>query len=444
MLKSDDQLRALALGTKKPAHIFRRLLSSPTTRSAPSYFGGLPILPPSTAWPRLSTGEHCSFIGQIDLGSLQASALLAPLPSQGSLLFFADTDTTRVAPESGLEGAVLFVPGTTAGLTEAVPPATLMTLYGSQGDPRWWFDDANGKSSLAGVFPRWPVEGVLVDTFQPYHPGSPTGLVNEADHDPDFFDEVDRYAAVTEAMQDQAWKRALGFAPSRAVADTLVSSFAKRGTDWPFHSPERGRAWMPDEAWPYVWINVRIAAAKLLEQCRRTKNDTAAIATVASEWLQKAPSGRAFEEVVAEEKDAIRSWLASLHVGSPPVIEGYKINNVIAESVVVGADFVFGYAPHLASRLPPALHRLVESRAAPCRTWGGETQLMQHQLLGHPSDVQGAPARMEPDHTLLMQFDSDDATFWMWGDAGVLQFWIRPEDLSARRFDRVVLTAEGF
>jgi uncharacterized protein YwqG len=37
---------------------------------------------------------------------------------------------------------------------------------------------------------------------------------------------------------------------------------------------------------------------------------------------------------------------------------------------------------------------------------------------------------------LLFQLDSDDNAGMMWGDAGCLYFWIRDEDLRARRFDR--------
>ena len=38
---------------------------------------------------------------------------------------------------------------------------------------------------------------------------------------------------------------------------------------------------------------------------------------------------------------------------------------------------------------------------------------------------------------LLLQVDSDDAAGMMWGDSGLLYFWIRDDDLAARRFERV-------
>ena len=38
---------------------------------------------------------------------------------------------------------------------------------------------------------------------------------------------------------------------------------------------------------------------------------------------------------------------------------------------------------------------------------------------------------------LLLQVDSDEAAGMMWGDSGMLYFWIRDDDLAARRFERV-------
>jgi uncharacterized protein YwqG len=86
-----------------------------------------------------------------------------------------------------------------------------------------------------------------------------------------------------------------------------------------------------------------------------------------------------------------------------------------------------------------------------------------HKLLGHPQPVQGAmeeevalvtggvycgdascysdprAAKLKQDAgrwRLLLQVDTDDKTSMMWGDAGMLYFWIREDDLQARRFDR--------
>ncbi len=89
-----------------------------------------------------------------------------------------------------------------------------------------------------------------------------------------------------------------------------------------------------------------------------------------------------------------------------------------------------------------------------------------HRLLGHPDEVQGGEMRLcvvtaqdaegyfasdqygNYDHheelieemrrwRLLAQFASDSNTDMCWGDGGLIYFWIREEDLTARRFERV-------
>jgi len=88
-----------------------------------------------------------------------------------------------------------------------------------------------------------------------------------------------------------------------------------------------------------------------------------------------------------------------------------------------------------------------------------------HQLLGLPDEIQdamelqcqltshgintGDPDGYEDsrvkeleegaaDWRLLLQIDSDEeGPGWMWGDTGMLYFWIREQDLANKRFDRV-------
>ena len=61
-----------------------------------------------------------------------------------------------------------------------------------------------------------------------------------------------------------------------------------------------------------------------------------------------------------------------------------------------------------------------------------------HRMLGKPYELQHS--NMAPGYLLLLQIDSDfhpNGPGWTWCDCGVLYFFIKPEDLAARRFDRV-------
>jgi len=96
----------------------------------------------------------------------------------------------------------------------------------------------------------------------------------------------------------------------------------------------------------------------------------------------------------------------------------------------------------------------------------------RHLLLGHPDLVQNdmhlevqlasngmyvgdssgysdarakALAAGAKDWVLLLQIDSDDdCPGWMWGDAGRLYFWIRKQDLSAKRFDKAWMVLQCY
>ncbi|WP_171697411.1 DUF1963 domain-containing protein [Methylomonas sp. ZR1] len=63
-----------------------------------------------------------------------------------------------------------------------------------------------------------------------------------------------------------------------------------------------------------------------------------------------------------------------------------------------------------------------------------------HRCLGYGYCVQHA-AYQHRDKVLLLEVQSDPALFTNFGD-GALQFWIRPEDLAARRFDQAFVTSE--
>ena len=65
-----------------------------------------------------------------------------------------------------------------------------------------------------------------------------------------------------------------------------------------------------------------------------------------------------------------------------------------------------------------------------------------HQMLGYPVYIQDED--MAPGKVLLLQLDTDDDTGWMWGDMGMIYFWIAPQELDARNFDDVRLILECY
>jgi uncharacterized protein YwqG len=64
-------------------------------------------------------------------------------------------------------------------------------------------------------------------------------------------------------------------------------------------------------------------------------------------------------------------------------------------------------------------------------------------MLGRGRVIQTAADEMAREHVLLLQLSPDEALGWDLGDNGALQYWIRPADLAARRFEQSVLTFES-
>lgn len=68
-------------------------------------------------------------------------------------------------------------------------------------------------------------------------------------------------------------------------------------------------------------------------------------------------------------------------------------------------------------------------------------RIPQHQVLGAPWLLQSA-ALDHADKVLLLQIFSDRALEVLWGDVGIVQYWVAKPDLRAGRFDRVFATME--
>ena len=116
-----------------------------------------------------------------------------------------------------------------------------------------------------------------------------------------------------------------------------------------------------------------------------------------------------------------------------PEVEALRLTDAEAEILIEARDAVYGALPH---------HQV---GGFPDPVQGDEMEL-ECQLVsnglycgdssGYSSPQAAALRAGVQDWRLLLQFDSDDGLGVMWGDAGLLYFWIREQDARAGRFDR--------
>lgn len=96
---------------------------------------------------------------------------------------------------------------------------------------------------------------------------------------------------------------------------------------------------------------------------------------------------------------------------------------------------------------PSGLHRLFGHSSNVQGDMQLEAELVSHGLYCGDSSGYNDPQRQSLESNadkwlLLLQLDSDEAAGTMWGDVGMLYFWIREDDLEQRRFERAWLSLQ--
>lgn len=113
---------------KRLARPSLRIRTSPTSLDAlkpgQSRIGGAPDLPPAFQWPR-HDGLGLSYLAQLDLADLAAQPAVLPLPRQGSLAFFYDSEqrTWGFDPKDRGSAVVAYFPGPASSLVRTAIPA---------------------------------------------------------------------------------------------------------------------------------------------------------------------------------------------------------------------------------------------------------------------------------------------------------------------------------
>jgi len=413
-----------------------------------SYLGGAPRLPAGLDWPRTADGRGLSFLGQIHLPELPAAACRSLLPASGTLFFFVNSGDELTGVDEAGGAAVLQAEDDLRAVPPRDPPAHVMAAHGEEAHYALpWLSDIGPVPEAPKLFPRWPVELRALRTY-PHRYHGPAKLDGGA---------LDAYGEMAFDKQWDAFEAAFGPAPARDLSDGWAQELR-----W------------PDPAWPPAWIHVQVLAAQLADRARqgrrRAEADSktgrdrgakarlpayAALEAAAGGWWRRAAASP-FTPVPQADRDALRAWLAALDAyelkgflqrfAAParterlPDFAPRDLNDLLRRAAVAGGDACLGYGA--AALLPAETVERLAPRHAPAHRAGSMRQMRRHQLLGLPREVQNA-AEDFADHVLLAQFDYDDAMFWHWGDVGVIQFWIRPEDLAARRFERAVASFEG-
>lgn len=496
---TEQQLREHLFSSHDESVMWRRLYPPSYDRKSTSYFGGKPLLAKGVEWPRsFDNSSSLMFVGQLDLADVPDFSQRNLLPKTGMLYFFfgGDDDTPIgrlgrvVADFTGSSKIIRERPNDVAPMVDGYAPAQCGWLKKEQIFSFKYYKE----------FPRYDVEPVLCRFFRDHHPTYHWGETGR------------RYQEIWKREQSREIVKAFGkpygrWTPSgcdyyrSGPEETLLPS---QESNSPPLAPEvyglqpriGSEPWLPDSKWPYCWLFVEIAVAKIVKSAEyrgrevkmhhgATHGDYYAAHLKrwqkniddANRWLGRVSQNDYFKVLSDADHSEFRLWLMSIgqpelnldpHLDSKkakyeqaiqkwktlgrrgqfPAAPNYsgghdpfwqgRINEHIATSLMRGVELCLVEGFKEFSLIPPGVVEFFQWRHAPLSDGG--RSFVRHQLLGAPRIMQQLGMQLAENHILLMQFDTDDPLHWMWGDVGLLQFWIKKEDLLRRRFDNVLVT----
>lgn len=441
---SDAEVVARIEAQSVPAIWLHRLRPMHDRDAATSYFGGLPRLAPDLAWPRTrKEGLALPLVAQIDCSQIPAVSGGENLPRTGTLYFFVHPHT-EFEPEE-CRGHVLYSPRAASELPVSAPPANprlchedgyILSGYDE------WIDPETMPDLMPVRYEQWAIEPLTVETFA----RNATWQIQQAlyrGHD-------SRKSGVVSHRLEQLFRGVVCNAQMRASGKHIAEDRPR--LDQPIATAENGYPW----CWLFVlahaghWLqagrNHAAATSDPMQASRYPEHQRDAIggamarlAKEAASWVEIARTHAPDEPVSRKDKEAFTAWLA--HVAESMTFahdwnERFAYQLPAARGVDSAARQLIATSPRARDLLPPYFFEV-------SRYWAERSPYGLHQMLGHASNEQSQADRLGKDHALLLQLASDGGMNWMWGDCNTLQFWIRLQDLAARRFDKVVVTFAG-
>lgn len=384
-----------------------------------SYWGGVPLVPADLPWPGFTTSDggwrSLSFIGQFDCAAIPADGRLGLMPEMGLLQLFLDLDWG-----THWQFRFQFIDADPATLRPAIPPHDLPKLYDS---PKAW-GWPQSEAEWPSILPRFSFDPVLIK-----------GRDLPAPMDED------------EASARRIW-------PGSIDVPTELSALPGAIVNSQYHSNSYdadGRLLRPYANFPHDWRAVTITMGFLLVELRRGHLDRfvkrgelpqdevdAIKAEAAAEidyWRDLAASHAPHEAVSPADSDAI--WA---------MFQGYQPVSMfcLTEAVNASIEATLAGQADRPNILPTEAFDLVRHRhALGSRGEHGLHINAPDRMLGPPCCPQELAEERSEEWLLLLQLSGNDGLAHYFGE-GVYQFWIRPDDLAQRRFDRVELTAEAY
>lgn len=454
-----DEIERVLDDNATPAILLRRLWPVGAEATGASWLGGWPCLPAGIEWPRHGrTNMPLHFLAQIDCEDLPRMEAETSLPDDGRLLFFADLDEEMLMEDDGSRtpdsSRVIYVPKPEGTDTLCPWPEDMPDID----HPRSRKTGPDAQIGRRGFEP-WPITAHSFTTW-PVPEYAPRAEIGNPDYKAEAAArhnaEINRLLGVEENTSDDGSKR-----PERpkfirkevcrdpATEKPVTDTEGKPQFQIVFDPDELGAnfPWCSDFVVSFVNAfqeQVRSAVSRAATAQDYARDETSRKRTAANLRNMMAAQERAEEivEALGEMpsaaplpvglRESFSAWIQNM-LDAYPLLQNtlhYQLRKAglgVVQRAITDEDL-----------LPFVDDDLIALNADWLRL---DVSKSEHVMLGFTqfktNSTQGKGVR-------LLLLDSDYGPGFMFCDAGVIEYWIDPEDLAASRFERAyALTAGG-
>ena len=468
---SEEELRKIVSETEEPAIGLARIYPPDPTQLSTSFMGGLPRLPEDVAWPTSPISNRpCTFLAQIDCAALPQSQHRPWLPESGTLWIFIypDIDTYFCERVIDSEGShVIYRDVDASTLTERQPPDGPPWWEGEWGETDFYpcfgakkLDELRG--SFPTVFTPWALEFALLKSYRDDWNNEVSINDDNETEKPDLSEPSDLPRLKRVMFTRGEWE-SLRRNHASLLRQAWLDAFGLNKTG--YIAWDRSNPWEKRASTPLTWLTLRAFCItvrhKLKQQLDHAETTSDMAATIRqaidtlSFWLTEADNHPVLGVMSAERRDTFLKTLQSIKNPDNKVRDleqsslGRRLKNAVHD--VLGYQIWHpdcgpaGFDPSVIEcesfhhRPFTRVHQRPFTRLHDRKHDKFRYHTSFHRLLGaQTTEYYGGPG--PEGHILLAEFNYDRGIDLKIGDMSSLVFWIRPEDLAAREFSKVLVT----
>ncbi|MEI6574372.1 MAG: DUF1963 domain-containing protein [Alphaproteobacteria bacterium] len=410
-----------------------------------SFFGGSPIAPHDFVWPvDESLGLAKPFLAQIHLADLP-KPLPVGMPRKGILYFFLDLAMLE-GGESG--GNVIYKEDMRE--LRMVQPSLPVPALGDEptslhGGWTFRWQSAPWQPFAMDRFPKFDLAFLpFRDIPSPeYSSRIPDGLYEKIDE-------------LIEKSIESALRACFGPEDSarRVRQDYTDYEFSVlfEAEHLMYPRAEKFGGLSPLYAqWPHAWGTVGLYLADFFRRDRYSSEPPPLpvydkFLAECQKWIDQAKREGFYTALTPEQRQAFRDWAREQHCQHRLAwrADMYSEEGKAHQKIYMGLENNFHHAAQdaIAYYLASGQRDDLLDKAAQDDFLAQMEPSRPHQMFGYGVDYQYNAERTKG-KLLLLQLNTDYPMMWMFADCGNLQFWIDPNDLAARRFDKVTVTIAG-